>query len=49
METFNLAEYLTGGVEKHVRERRSVRTFDGRELTAEDKEKLYTFMQKIDM
>ena len=35
-------------IEKLVRERRSVRTFDGRELTAEDKEKLCTFIETID-
>ena len=35
-------------VEKLVRERRSFRTFDGRELTAEDREKLCAFMETIE-
>ncbi len=35
-------------IEKLVRERRSVRTFDGRELTAEDKEKLCAYMETVD-
>ena len=35
-------------MEKLVRERRSVRTFDGRELTAEDKEKLCNYIANID-
>lgn len=35
-------------IEKLVRERRSVRTFDGRELTAEDKEKLCKYMASMD-
>ena len=35
-------------MEKLVRERRSVRTFDGRELTVEDKEKLCAFMKTIE-
>ena len=35
-------------MEKLVRERRSVRTFDGRELTAQDKEKLCDYMETID-
>ena len=35
-------------MEKLVRERRSVRTFDGRELTAEDKEKLCNYIASID-
>ena len=35
-------------MEKLVRERRSVRTFDGRELTAADKEKLCAYMKIID-
>ncbi|MBQ7347603.1 MAG: nitroreductase [Clostridia bacterium] len=35
-------------MEKLVRERRSVRTFDGRELTAADKEKLCAYMETID-
>ena len=35
-------------MEKLVRERRSVRTFDGRELAAEDKEKLCAFIETID-
>ncbi|MBQ8174904.1 MAG: nitroreductase family protein [Clostridia bacterium] len=34
-------------MEKLVRERRSVRTFDGRELTAADKEKLCAYMETI--
>ena len=35
-------------IEKLVRERRSVRTFDGRELTADDKEKLCAFIETVD-
>ena len=35
-------------VEKLVRERRSVRTFDGHGLTAEDREKLCAFIAQID-
>ena len=35
-------------IEKLVRERRSVRTFDGRELTETDKDKLCTFINTID-
>ncbi|MBQ8141237.1 MAG: nitroreductase family protein [Clostridia bacterium] len=35
-------------MEKLVCERRSVRTFDGRELTADDKEKLCAFIETID-
>ena len=35
-------------IEKLVRERRSVRTFDGRELTADDKKKLCAYMETID-
>ena len=35
-------------MEKLVCERRSVRTFDGRELTVEDKEKLCAYMKVID-
>ncbi len=35
-------------MEKLVRERRSVRTFDGRALTAEDREKLCAFCESID-
>jgi len=35
-------------IEKLVRERRSVRTFDGRELTETDKEKLCMFIETID-
>ena len=35
-------------IEKLVRERRSFRTFDGRELTAEDREKLCAFIETID-
>ena len=35
-------------MEKLVRERRSVRTFDGRELTAADKEKLCNYIASID-
>lgn len=35
-------------IEKLVRQRRSVRTFDGRELTETDKEKLCTFIDTID-
>ena len=35
-------------MEKLVRERRSVRTFDGRDLTAQDKEKLCAYMETID-
>lgn len=35
-------------IEKLVRERRSFRTFDGRALTAEDKEKLCAFIETID-
>ena len=35
-------------MEKLVRARRSVRTFDGRELTEDDKEKLYAYMETID-
>lgn len=35
-------------IEKLVRERRSFRTFDGRELTAEDREKLCAFTESID-
>ena len=35
-------------IEKLIRERRSVRTFDGRELTETDKEKLCTFIDTID-
>ncbi len=36
-------------IEKNIRERRSVRTFDQRELTMEDKEKLFKFMHNIDL
>jgi len=36
-------------VEKSIRERRSVRTFDGRELTKEDRKKLSDFVQNIDL
>ena len=35
-------------IEKLVRERRSIRTYDGRELTAEDKEKLCNYIASID-
>ena len=35
-------------IEKLVRDRRSVRNFDGREVSAEDLEKLSSFMSKID-
>ena len=35
-------------IETLVRERRSVRTFDGQELSAEDKEKLCAYMETID-
>ena len=35
-------------MEKRVRQRRSVRTFDGRGLTAEDKEKLCNYIANID-
>ena len=35
-------------IEKLVRERRSFRTFDGRELTAEDREKLCAFIETIE-
>ncbi len=35
-------------IEKLVRDRRSVRTFDGQMLTAEDKEKLCAFIETID-
>ena len=35
-------------IEKLVRERRSVRTFDGRELTSEDREKLHKFIETIE-
>ena len=35
-------------IEKLVRARRSVRNFDGREVSAEDLEKLSSFMSKID-
>ncbi|MBQ9734269.1 MAG: nitroreductase family protein [Clostridia bacterium] len=35
-------------MEKLVRERRSVRTFDSRELTATDKEKLFSYIEIID-
>ena len=35
-------------IEKLVRERRSVRTFDGRKVTAEDREKLCRFIETID-
>jgi len=34
-------------IEMYVRDRRSVRTFDGRELTSEDKEKLRKFIETI--
>lgn len=39
---------FTGMVEKLVRERRSVRTFDERKLTIEDREKLLAFMESIE-
>ncbi len=35
-------------IEKLIRERRSVRTYDGRQLGAEDREKLCAYMEKID-
>ncbi len=35
-------------ITKSIRDRRSVRTFDGRELATEDKEKLRLFMEKIE-
>lgn len=35
-------------IEEHIRQRRSVRTFDGRELKEEDREKLRSFMEKIE-
>lgn len=34
-------------IEEHIRQRRSVRTYDGRELTEEDREKLRSFMEEI--
>ena len=36
-------------IEKSIRERRSVRTFDGRKLTQEDKEKLSNYIKNIDL
>ena len=35
-------------IEKLVRARRSVRTFDGRDVKKEDREKLYAFMENIE-
>lgn len=35
-------------IEKLIKNRRSVRTYDGREITAEDKAKLWAFMEKIE-
>ena len=35
-------------IQKLVKERRSVRTFDGRQLTTEDREKLSVFMDSVD-
>lgn len=35
-------------IQELVRNRRSVRTFDGREINAEDLEKLTSFMSKTD-
>ena len=39
---------MMNNITKTIRDRRSVRTFDGRALTAEDKEKLQLFMEKIE-
>ena len=36
-------------IEKSIRERRSVRTFDQRELTDEDRTQLSDFMKNIDL
>ena len=39
---------IVDNIEKLVHERRSFRTFDGREVTTEDREKLCRFMETID-
>jgi rubredoxin len=36
-------------IEKSIRERKSVRTFDGQELSKEDREKLSEFMKKLEL